>query len=54
MQENSKSTEVNEWSWNSHSNVLYIDQPVQTGFSYDKATPGRIDLVSVTLWAVLE
>lgn len=43
----SETTEVNKWSWNTHSNMLYIDQPVQAGFSYDTPTPGRIDLVSL-------
>jgi carboxypeptidase C (cathepsin A) len=31
----SKSTTLNKWSWNNEVNMLYIDQPVQTGFSYD-------------------
>lgn len=36
--------EVNPWSWNRHYNVLYVDQPVQTGFSYDVRTSGLLDL----------
>ncbi|KAI2602719.1 carboxypeptidase S1 [Hypoxylon sp. NC1633] len=36
--------EENEWSWNQHYNVLYVDQPVQTGFSYDVVTEALLDL----------
>ena len=31
----SNATELNPWSFNNDVNMLYIDQPVQTGFSYD-------------------
>ncbi|KAK0715340.1 Alpha/Beta hydrolase protein [Lasiosphaeris hirsuta] len=39
----SKGTTLNPWSWNNEVNMLYIDQPVQTGFSYDKLINGTID-----------
>ncbi|KAF2871419.1 carboxypeptidase S1, partial [Massariosphaeria phaeospora] len=42
----SKSTELNPWSWNDKVNMLYIDQPVQVGFSYDSLTNGTIDEVA--------
>ncbi|KAH9872869.1 hypothetical protein J1614_005263 [Plenodomus biglobosus] len=32
------STYLNEWSWNNEVNMLYLDQPVQVGLSYDKLT----------------
>ncbi|CZT21300.1 probable Carboxypeptidase S1 homolog B [Ramularia collo-cygni] len=34
----SNSTRLNEWSWNNEANVMWIDQPVQVGFSYDVLT----------------
>lgn len=38
------STTINPWSLNNHVNVLYIDQPVQAGFSYDSLVNGTFDL----------
>ncbi|PHH92672.1 hypothetical protein CDD83_6090 [Cordyceps sp. RAO-2017] len=35
---------ANPWSWNREYNVLYVDQPVHTGFSYDVATDGFFDV----------
>lgn len=39
----SNSTILNEWSWNNHVNLLYIDQPVQVGFSYDVLKNGTVN-----------
>ncbi|KAI1779461.1 Alpha/Beta hydrolase protein [Hypoxylon cercidicola] len=36
--------EQNPWSWNKDYNILYVDQPVQTGFSYDVLTEGFLDI----------
>ncbi|KAL7629486.1 hypothetical protein AAE478_001006 [Parahypoxylon ruwenzoriense] len=36
--------ESNTWSWNRNYNMLYVDQPVQSGFSYDIPTEGVLDL----------
>lgn len=43
INDDSNSTTLNPWSWNQHANMLYIDQPVQAGFSYDKLVNGTFD-----------
>ncbi|KND87691.1 Carboxypeptidase S1 [Tolypocladium ophioglossoides CBS 100239] len=42
---NNLTASSNPWSWNREYNMLYIDQPVQTGFSYDVVTPGTLNLM---------
>lgn len=42
----SNSTSLNPWSWNNEVNMLYIDQPVQVGLSYDTLQNVTLDLVS--------
>ncbi|KAE9974920.1 hypothetical protein EG327_008624 [Venturia inaequalis] len=42
----SNSSQLNPWSWNREVNMLYIDQPVQTGFSYDTLVNGTLNLLS--------
>ena len=37
-------TQPRDWGWDRSSNILYIDQPNQVGFSYDKLTNGSLDL----------
>lgn len=39
----SQTTSLNPWSWSNKVNMLYIDQPVQVGFSYDILTNGTIN-----------
>ncbi|KAF7298398.1 Carboxypeptidase [Mycena kentingensis (nom. inval.)] len=39
----SRTTTLNPWSWNDKSAMLYLDQPVQTGFSYDVLMSGTIN-----------
>jgi carboxypeptidase C (cathepsin A) len=36
----------NPYSWSNASNMLFIDQPAQTGFSYSIAVPGYLDPTS--------
>ncbi|KAL2831590.1 Alpha/Beta hydrolase protein [Aspergillus pseudoustus] len=50
----SNSTSPNPWSWTAESDVLWIDQPVQTGFSYDKLTPATIDYSTSSITPISE
>ena len=38
-------TQARDWGWDRVSNMLYIDQPNQVGFSYDKPTNGTLDIL---------
>ncbi|CAH0051499.1 unnamed protein product [Clonostachys solani] len=40
------STTLNEFSWNNHVNMLYIDQPLDTGFSYVSLANGVSNLLT--------
>jgi carboxypeptidase C (cathepsin A) len=44
-------TQSNMWGWDRSSNVLFIDQPTQTGFSYDEAINGSLDLTNNQLFS---
>jgi len=44
----SNSTTLNPWSWNEKVNMLYIDQPITTGFSYTSLMNGIVDFLDPT------
>ena len=37
-------TQANDWGWDRSTNILYIDQPNEAGFSYDTPTNGSLNL----------
>jgi carboxypeptidase C (cathepsin A) len=43
VNDDSKSTTLNPWSWNDKVNMLYVDQPVQVSFSYNTLVNGTLD-----------
>ncbi|CAK1357690.1 unnamed protein product [Cercospora beticola] len=45
----SNSTRLAEWSWNNEVNMLYLDQPVQVGFSYDTLQNVTRNLINNTV-----
>lgn len=54
---NSQDTENNIFSWNNEVNMLYIDQPIGTGFSYGTGTaptPGTTDEAAQDVWKFLQ
>ncbi|KAH0544536.1 hypothetical protein FGG08_001308 [Glutinoglossum americanum] len=38
-------TKARDWGWDRSSNIIYIDQPNQVGFSYDVPTNGSLNLL---------
>ena len=42
-------TVARDWGWDRSSNVLFIDQPNQVGFSYDKPTNGSLNLLNSSM-----
>ena len=43
-------TRARDWGWDRSSNILYVDQPNEVGFSYDIRQNGSLDLLSSTIF----
>ncbi|KAJ3533829.1 hypothetical protein NM208_g7804 [Fusarium decemcellulare] len=44
--DDSNSTTINPWSWSNNVNMLYVDQPIGTGFSYAERSNGTVDTLN--------
>lgn len=42
-------TKARDWGWDRSSNILYIDQPNEVGFSYDIRHNGSLNLINSTI-----
>ncbi|KAJ7644874.1 alpha/beta-hydrolase [Roridomyces roridus] len=49
-----KATTLNPYSWNEISNMIYIDQPIGTGFSYGTDTVTSTYTAAPAIWTVIQ
>ena len=51
-----KNTTVNKYSWNTHSNIIFLDQPVNVGYSYsdDGSTVSTSPVAAEDVYAFLQ
>ncbi|KIP04923.1 hypothetical protein PHLGIDRAFT_31123 [Phlebiopsis gigantea 11061_1 CR5-6] len=51
-----KNTTVNKYSWNSHSNMIFLDQPVNVGYSYsdDGSTVNTSPVAAEDVYAFIQ
>jgi carboxypeptidase C (cathepsin A) len=54
VNEDGNSTYINPYSWNNVSNMIYIDQPIGTGFSYGTDTVNSTEAAAPFVWKAFQ
>jgi carboxypeptidase C (cathepsin A) len=51
---NSRTVDLNPFSWNNEANLLFIDQPVGVGFSHGDLKVGTSQAAAADVWSFMQ
>ncbi|KZP29266.1 serine carboxypeptidase [Athelia psychrophila] len=54
ISDNGKNTTFNPYSWNTHSNIVFLDQPVNVGYSYGEGSVNNSPVAGKDVYAFIE
>ncbi|KAF7976195.1 hypothetical protein HWV62_7370 [Athelia sp. TMB] len=54
ISDNGKNTTSNPYSWNTHSNIIFLDQPVNVGYSYGDSSVDTSPVAGQDVYAFIE